>query len=257
MATLRDLTAVTTARTLLFIIAAMVPFFVALAMAFPLLGAPPSYALIPLLLGPPVLALGAWATVVQPGRIYVEDLARMRAGEAWAHWRYDEAGWAGVVAREAALERRQRRQFLGVAGGTGAVLLAMALLVPTASRPLSLALVAGVLALLGTVGLGLGLFGAAPRAGRQRAGAVYITPLGVAFEPGGYVPLVGPGQALREVSLEQPPAGLAWLRFRALVSRRGGATVEEVAAVAVPPGEEVAARELIARFRREVLPPGV
>jgi hypothetical protein len=106
--------------------------------------------------------------------------------------------------------------------------------------------VAGCIAALGRPAL----------AGRRATGDIYISPLGVYAQPGGYTPLFGPALAPRDVALQEGSAPR--LQFRGLTKSSSGSFSTtlpiDLFTIAVPPGRETAARDLVARFQTEILP---
>jgi hypothetical protein len=102
--------------------------------------------------------------------------------------------------------------------------------------------------------VGAAAFGAtspAVVARRRKRGDIYISRLGIYRDPGGYMPMFGYGIRLANVALRTDPT--PYLSFETDVRGRYGSTVESLADVAVPPGREAEARDLVNRLRTEVL----
>jgi hypothetical protein len=76
--------------------------------------------------------------------------------------------------------------------------------------------------------------------------------MGIYQVPGGYQPLFGFGQVLRQIELK--PGQPSYLRFDCLVRRSAyNSTTEDMAEIAIPVGREAEARDLIERFNLEIL----
>jgi hypothetical protein len=208
---------------------------------FMLLGLPTIVVAIALLVAVPLIA---------PWR-YTRDIADMRAGQAWAHWRYDEAGWSAANRVEG---RRNRRNSytgaaLGVAVGLVVLLIGLAMDDPDDREGIVFAgaLVAGCSLVAALTILSAS---ADTLARRKPTGEIYISPLGIYRNPGGYVALRSFGVRIRSVELiEGTPAVV---RFDTQVQQRYGSTREHWADVAVPAGHEDEARKLVERFRAHI-----
>lgn len=187
-------------------------------------------------------------------RPYLSDMERMLTGEAWIHWRYSSEEWQSFKHQEA---RFNRRNYLGVALTmlvAGIVAILVGLVQPTSSDMRESWLWAGGM----TIGIGLLvsliLFALSNStvARNTDQGEVYISPMGIYQVPGGYQPLFGFGQVLRQIELK--PGQPSYLRFDCLVRRSAyNSTTEDMAEIAIPVGREAEARDLIERFNLEIL----
>jgi hypothetical protein len=208
---------------------------------FLLLGMPATVVAIALLVAIPLIA---------PWR-YTRDIANMRAGHALVHWRYDEAEWRAANRVEG---RRNRRSSytsaaFGVALGLVVLLIGLAVDDPddrevfvfTGALTAGCSLVA-ILTILSA--------SADTLARRKPTGEIYISPLGIYRNPGGYVALRSFGVRVRGVEFVEgtPPV----VRFDTQVQQRYGSTREHWADVAVPAGREDEARHLVDRFRTHI-----
>ena len=93
------------------------------------------------------------------------------------------------------------------------------------------------------------------RGGQQSTGEVYISPIGVYARPGDYTPLFGAGLALRAIELDESRAPR--LRFCGVTVNPGASGIAlptDIVSLAVPRGHEAEARDLVSRFRTEILP---
>ena len=209
---------------------------------FVLFGMPATVVAICLLIAVPLIA---------PWR-YTRDIAGMRAGQAWAHWRYDEAGWRAANQVEG---RRNRRNSytsaaFGVALGLLVLLIGLAMDDPDdrdgfvfAGAAVAGCSLVAILTILSA--------SADTLARRKPTGEIYISPLGIYRNPGGYVALQSFGVRVRSVAfVEGTPAVV---RFDTQVQQRYGSTREHWADVAVPAGHEDEARKLVERFRAHIL----
>ncbi|WP_433362260.1 hypothetical protein [Streptosporangium sp. CA-115845] len=206
-------------------------------------------------LGMPIAALPVAsylsAVALRP-QTHLRDMNRMLAGQSWAHWRYDEAGWKAANDIEGRRERDQRISYTAplFAVAAGLVLMAAGAAADVhgvAAIGVTIAVVALLfVAAAGTTELGRGTLMARVRP----EGEVYIGPLGVYRRPGGYAALYAPGFGLREVDFVDATRGTpAFLRFTVMAKGE----LRPLTDVAVPPGREEEARALVQRFQAEVL----
>jgi hypothetical protein len=194
-------------------------------------------------LGATALILVITMVAMWPGR-YIRDIARMRAGDATAHWTYSRPEWRAANRLEA---RRIRWglftwTLMGLIGAGAATVLGRVIEDPRAAEALGrLGVVLLILTVAGTVVV-TGLSGPVLARTRRR-GEVYISPYGIYHRPGGYRPFFSFGHVLRDVELGDEPR--LHLRFLARAQNTAGDAGQLWATVAVPAGREGEARELV------------
>ncbi|WP_344617629.1 hypothetical protein [Dactylosporangium salmoneum] len=192
-----------------------------------------------------VLPVVVWAS--QP-RLHLDDLDRMLAGQAWAHWRYDEADWRAANEAEARRDRRSAHGAAWMALVVGLVILGAGLLGVPGLVSVGAMITGLYLVLIAVVAVA----GTGPAARRATTGEIFVSPLGVYRRPGGYVMLFAVGVGL--VAVELVEGDVLVIRFIVqVVNRFGTRRLETAAEVAVPRGHEAEARALVERFRTEVL----
>lgn len=199
-------------------------------------------------LGAAVIVVALTIVLLRPW-VYLRDIAAMPAGNAWAHWTYDEAGWASANAVEAT--RLRRTAFVGLLFALAASLVLVVVALPLDGEDGSaLRFGGGLSAGAALVAIAaLGGTSASLVARRRKRGDIYISPMGIYRRPGGYTPLLGYGYRLRDVTLHE--ADRTCVHFQVRVDAQSGD--ESWSTVQVPPGREAEARDLVARLRREVL----
>jgi hypothetical protein len=198
-----------------------------------------------------LLVLPLVTVVIRPWR-YLHDIDAMRAGGAFVHWRYDEPAWQ--TANRVEGERTRRTAFTAslFALGLGVVVLLIGLAVggEDGSTLVFVGGLTGGLALTGAAAFGA--TSPAVMARRRKQGEIYISSLGIYRNPGGYTPIRGFGYWLANVALlgDQTP----YVSFEITVQGRYGSTsTQSLADVAVPPGREAEANDLVTRLRAQVL----
>lgn len=196
-----------------------------------------------------VLLLVAVPLGILVNRPYLFDLDRMRRGEVWAHWSYDEAGWRAANRLESRREWRSVRYpgILLPAIGAGVAVFGLG------SRQPAFAGVGAFLAGCGLAVVAAVVLGGGTLAARTRPrGEVYITPVGVYRRPGGYTPVFAVRQALRAVTLV-PDGDVHYLRFDVARRNQYGTTVSEGTRVLVTVDQIEDAQMLVERFNTEIL----
>jgi hypothetical protein len=198
-----------------------------------------------------LLMVIALVTVLLRPWLYLSDIDAMRKGGAWAHWSYDAAGWRTANRVEGV--RTGKTGFTGalMALGLAVVVLLIGLAIDGEDR--SAFLFAGGVVGGGAIAASAAFGGTSPAllARRRKQGDIYISRLGIYRDPGGYTPMFGFGFRLANVVLHTEPT--PYLSFEASVQGRYSATLQSLADVAVPPGREAEARDLVTRLRTEVL----
>jgi hypothetical protein len=211
----------------------------AVAFAF---GIPGAAVLLAFLIALPLLA---------PWR-YTNDMNSMRSGGAWAHWRYDEAEWSAANSIEGRRNRRNSYTGAAFALGLGLVILLIGLAVDDPDSRETWLFVGSIMTGGGVV-LILTILSTSvdTLARRKPTGEIYISPMGIYRQPGGYVALLGFGVRVHRVEFVDGKPSV--VRFDTSVQQRYGTTKEHWADVAVPAGHEDEAKKLVDRFRATIL----
>lgn len=183
--------------------------------------------------------------------LYTRDIASMRAGQALVHWHYDEVDWHAANRIE---ERRNRRNSytsagIGVAFGLVLLLIGLGMGDPDDGRTFVFVGVA-MTGCCVVVILTIWATSVERLARRKPTGEIYISPLGIYRDPGGYVVLRSLG--VRVCGVELIEGRRPVVRFDAQVKQRYGSTRRHWADVAVPAGREDEARQLVERFRADL-----
>jgi hypothetical protein len=187
--------------------------------------------------------------LMRPWR-YFADMDAMRAGGAWVHWSYDEAGW--TTANQVEGRRTRRFGFIGILGLLGLAVAVLLIGLVIGEGGTDLVYIGGMMSGLAIVAAAaFGGTSPAVMAKRRKRGDIYVSRLGIYRIPGGYTPMFGFGFRLENVALLTEPT--PYLSFEAMVQGRAGPRAESLADVAVPPGREAEARDLANRLRTEVL----
>jgi len=200
--------------------------------------------------GAVLLALLIALPLVKPW-IYTRDIDSMRAGNAWAHWRYDENEWRAANQIEG--QRNRRNSYTGAAFAVvlGLVVLLMGLGQDKPDDREGFVFTGAVVMGAGVVLIVTILATSVDRLARRAStGEIYISPVGIYRRPGGYVALFGFGVRVHQVALVDgtPPV----VRFDTAVRQRYRTAKEHWADIAVPAGHEDEAKGLVERFRATI-----
>jgi hypothetical protein len=198
-----------------------------------------------------VLVLPLLTLMARPYRLDIEGM--LAETTAWAHWSYDEAQWRAANRLEVRRDLTSIRMPAVVLLGGGAALSLIGLIAGGSGA-------AGAGAFVMVAGLGIvsamALASPGTFARIRSRGEIYLSPVGIYRRPGGYVPLFGLRQTLREVALVGGSSG-PHLRFVCTIrQRRQGRIVTmttEMARVLVPADRLEEAQQLVERFRSEEL----
>ena len=215
------------------------------------LGAPDVTGLIlGVVVGAAALVLAIIVVTMWPGR-YVRDIARMRAGDALAHWTYSRPEWR--AANRLAARRIRWGSFtwtlVGLIGAGAATVIGRVIEEPRVAEALGrFGMMLLVLTVAGTVVVA-GLSGPV-LARTRRSGEVYVSGHGIYQRPGGYRPFFSFGHVLRDVEVSEEPR--VHLRLMARAQNTAGDARQLWATVAVPAGREGEAWELAEALRAAI-----
>lgn len=209
-----------------------------------------SWALIVFLpLGLLLLLTAMLIVMVQPWR-HASDIKAMLAGNAWAHWTYDEAGWQAANRYDERAYKRWVRGTLvalavsvfllliGILGGKGAV---------------DVTIFGGIGIFVASTGLVALLVGNPMRTARRaKRGDIYVSRHGIYRRPGGYTPLdLRTGVRYESVDLVDRPT--PHIHIEISVRTKASWRRKTLTDVGVPPGHQDEARALVAQLRSTVV----
>ena len=190
--------------------------------------------------------------VMYKPRRYLDDMAKLARGEAWAHWTYDEQQWHTANAIEAARHRRGYASAYMMIG-LGAVIAVIGLLWddPDAATFVGVGALCMVLGLAGRLATAWLSGSALLLARRERTGELWLGAMGVLRRPGRYSALAPTGPLTDVTLVVGPPTRVL---FTSTARSGHGATQQHhMADLLVPDGREDEARALVERFNAEVV----
>jgi hypothetical protein len=189
--------------------------------------------------------------VMRPWR-YARDIDTMLAGNSWAHWTYDEAGWKAATQ----LERRvYTRVIVGMLSLLAVSLLLLLAWLDSDRRNPGLLAFGGLTGAFSLMMLAvIVLFSPIRVLRRSGRGEIYVSGHGVYRRPGGYLSL-DPALGVQVDSVDLVDRPRPHVHIVVLVNTNSSATSRHrtLADIPVPRGHEDEARELVARLRSEVV----
>jgi hypothetical protein len=209
-----------------------------------------SWALIVFLpLGLFLLLTAILLTMVHPWT-HASDIKAMLAGDAWAHWTYDEAGWRAANQYD---ERTYKRYVRGttIALAVGVFLLLVGIL--GGKGAIEVTILGGIGTFLALVGLVTLLVGNPMRTARRaKQGEIYVSRHGIYRRPGGYTQLDLHAN-IRYESVDLVDRPTPHIHIEISVRTNAGWRRKTLTDVGVPRGHQDEARTLVAQLRNKVV----